>query len=204
MLDDVRHAQRHCPDFSAILEYLEHGTLPRSDEAARNVLLQIQDYEVENGVLYHMFSPRTKNLSRALAVVKQLCVPTDLRVAIAVGLHDKNCHPGFDRLYATARSRYFFPGMYKFLKEHVMTCTECQICKRPIGVPKVPLTSLPVPNPCTRWHLDFHGPFPESCGKKYILCMIDSTSMWPELIATEDCTAETVAAAIFDNIVARF
>src|SRR5208282_4853539 len=37
-----------------------------------------------------------------------------------------------------------------------------------------------------------------------ILCMNDSTSMWPELIATKDCTAETVAAAIFDNIVARF
>jgi len=28
--------------------------------------------------------------------------------------------------------------------------------------------------------------------------------MWPELIATEDCTADTVATAIFDNIVARF
>jgi hypothetical protein len=41
MLDDVRHAQWHCPDFSAILEYLERGTLPRSDEAARKVLLQI-------------------------------------------------------------------------------------------------------------------------------------------------------------------
>ena len=124
--------------------------------------------------------------------------------AVAVGLHDNNCHPGFDRLYATTRTRYFFEGMYTYLKAHVLTCKECQLCKRPVGNHKAPLTSLPVPKPCTRWHLDFRGPFPESNGFKYILCMIDSTSMWPELIATKDCTEETVASAIFDNIVARF
>ena len=33
--------------------------------------------------------------------------------------------------------------------------------------------------------------------------MIDSVSMWPELVATEDCGAEAVVQAIFDNIIAR-
>src|SRR5208282_423382 len=204
MIDDVREALRHCPDFAPLLDYLQHGKLPAMDDAARKVVTQSPDYEVENGVLYLMYAPRTRNINRARAVIKQLCVPTALREAVAVGLHDINCHPGFDRVYATARSRYFFQGMYTFLKAHVLTCKECQVCKRVVGVPKVPITSLPVPIPCTRWHLDFHGSFPESSGFKYILCMIDSTSMWPELIATKDCTAETVASAIFDNIVARF
>ena len=157
MLDDVRNALRHCPDFAPLLDYLQHGKLPRIDDAARNVVAQSPDYVVENGILYHMYTPRTRNINRARAVVKQLCVPTALREAIAVGLHDNNCHPGFDRLYATARIRYFFPGMYTFLKAHVLTCKDCQLCKRAVGVHKVPLTSLPVPAPCTRWHLDFHG-----------------------------------------------
>src|SRR5664279_2491865 len=34
--------------------------------------------------------------------------------------------------------------------------------------------------------------------------MIDSTSMWVELVATEDCTADTVVKALFDNVVSRF
>src|SRR5208282_4272431 len=204
MLDDIRDAQRHCPDFAPLLDYLQNGTLPRTDDAARKVVAQSPDFEVENGILYHIYTPRTRNVNRARAIIKQLCVPTARREAIAVGLHDNNCHPGFDRLYATARTRYYFTGMYTYLKAHVLTCKECQFCKRPIGTHKANLTSLPVPRPLVRWHLDFHGPFPESCGYKYILCMIDSTSMWPELIATKDCTAETVAAAIFDNIVARF
>jgi hypothetical protein len=95
-----------------------------------------------------------------------------------------------------------FAGMYVFLKNNVHAYMDCQICKRPVGVPKAHLTSLPVSAPLIRWHLDFHDSFPESRGKKYILFLLDSKSMWPELIATEDCTADKIATAIFDNIVA--
>src|SRR5271157_3273925 len=144
MLDDVREGQRHCPDFAPLLDYLQHGTLPRTDDAARKVIAQSPDFEVENGILYHIYTPRTRSVNRARAIIKQLCVPTALREAIAVGLHDNNCHPGFDRLYATARTRYYFEGMYTYLKAHVLTCKECQFCKRPIGTHKANLTSLPV------------------------------------------------------------
>jgi hypothetical protein len=58
--------------------------------------------------------------------------------------------------------------------------------------------------PATRWHLDFHGPLPESEGKRHILVLIDSTSMWPELIPLEDTSAKTAVRALFDNVVARF
>jgi hypothetical protein len=63
---------------------------------------------------------------------------------------------------------------------------------------------LPVPSPATRWHLDFHGPLSESEGKRHILVLIDSTSMWPELVPVEDTSAETAVRALFDNVVARF
>lgn len=203
--DDIRLGQNTCSDFSGIIDYLRDGSLPHDDDdKARKIILESHEYVIENGVLYHLYSPRTKHLHRAQAFVKQLCIPANLRDSIAIGLHDLNGHPGFDRLYATARTRYFFKGMYTFLKDHVLTCHTCQVAKRPVGISKVPLTYLSVPAPCTRWHLDFHGPFPESDGKRYILVMIDSTSMWPELIATNDCTAETVATALFDNVVARF
>jgi hypothetical protein len=136
--------------------------------------------------------------------VRQLCIPTDLRPTIAKELHDRTAHLGFDRLYATARARYYWPGMYAFLREHVLTCLECHQAKRPIKQGQTPIVSLPVPPPATRWHEDFHGPLSTSQGKKYILVLIDSTSMWPELIPVEDTSAETVVRVLFDNIVARY
>src|SRR5208282_2105307 len=46
MLDDIRDAQRHCPDFAPLLDYLQNGTLPRTDDAARKVVAQSPDFEV--------------------------------------------------------------------------------------------------------------------------------------------------------------
>ena len=78
------------------------------------------------------------------------------------------------------------------------------MAKRAVRPGKTPITSLPVSLPLTRWHMDFHGPMPLSEGKRHILVLIDSTSMWVELLAVEDTSAETVVRALFDGVVARY
>jgi hypothetical protein len=70
-------------------------------------------------MLQHLHTPRTKKLGRVYPGVKQLCVPMGFREQVACCLHDRNCHIGFDRLYATAISKYLWFDMYVFLKEHV-------------------------------------------------------------------------------------
>jgi hypothetical protein len=190
-LEDFRKTINTCPDFAPFYSYLSDGTLPSDDQQARRIILEAQHFVLDNGILYHLYTPRTKRLDRAYAIVKQLCVPTQFRPEIAYGSHDRNAHLGIDRLYATARLRYYFPGMFTFLRNHVNTCLVCQQAKRPIHPGKIPLSSLPVPPPCTRWHLDHHGPMPQSNGKRYILVLIDSSSMWPELVPVEDTSAET-------------
>jgi transposase InsO family protein len=203
-LEDFRKTIKTCPDFAPFYSYLSDGTLPSDDQQARRIVLEAQHFVLDNGILYHLYTPRTKRLDRAYAIVKQLCVPTQFRPEIAYGLHDRNAHLGIDRLYATARLRYYFPGMFTFLRNHVNTCLVCQQAKRPIHPGKIPLSSLPVPPPCTRWHLDHHGPMPESNGKRYILVLIDSSSMWPELVPVEDTSAETTFRALFDHVISRF
>jgi hypothetical protein len=193
-----------CPDFAPMMKFLTSGQLPQNDDGARKVALSSTNYIIFDDALYHFHTPRAKNVSKAVAVVKQLCVPTPLRPEIASGLHEKNGRIGFDRLYALSSSKFFWPGMYTYLRQHVLTCLECQQSKRPIKPGKTPLTSLTVPPPLTRFHMDFHGPLPLSRGKRHILVIIDSTSMWTELIAVEDTTAETVVRALFDNVIARF
>ncbi|MFN9108612.1 MAG: transposase family protein [Bacteroidota bacterium] len=52
--------------------------------------------------------------------------------------------------------------------------------------------------------MDFVGPLPKtSNGNEYILVAVDHFSRWPELIATKDTTAETVATHLIDTVIAR-
>ena len=213
-LDKVKEELPNCSDFKNILSYLTHGCLPENDQAARRVVMEAKDFLLEDGVLYHLYTPRTHNLDRSATWVKQLCIPSSLRPAVAVALHDSNNHCGFDRTYATCRSRFFFPQMYKFLHDHIQTCETCQRIKRPYSGTAVPTIPMPVPRPLSRWVADLHGPFPaspapghsdKSCclPNRYVLTVVDSSSMWPELIAVPDCTAETIFRALFDNVVSR-
>jgi Integrase zinc binding domain/Integrase core domain len=201
---DLKLRLQECPDFAPLIRYLSKGILPTNDDDARKIILEAPDYILEDDVLYHLYTPRIKNLARAKAVIRQLCVPVDLRPQVAIELHDNNAHVGFDRLYALARTKFYWSGMYTFLRQHVVTCQTCQQAKRPTGRGKTPLTSLPVPPPLTRWHMDFHGPLAPSDGKRYILVLIDTTSMWVELIPVADMTAQTVVGALYDNVIARF
>jgi hypothetical protein len=88
--------------------------------------------------------------------------------------------------------------------KHLLTCLACQQNKRQIHGNKNPILQHPVPFPMTRFHMEFHGPFVESCEKKFILVTIDSTSMRTELLAVENCDAQTVIDAFYDNIICRF
>jgi len=195
-----------CIDFAQIFNYLKHATLPKDDEAARLVMLESPNYVLQDDVLYHLFTPRAKKIERAFVVVRQLCIPCGLRESIASSLHDNNAHIGFDRLYAMARTRYHWPGMYTFLHDHVRTWLTCQMIKAPTHLVKTPVGALSTVPPGERWIVDFHGIFPASGSddKRYILVFIDSASLWPEMVAVRDTSAENVVQSLFDCIISRW
>jgi hypothetical protein len=201
---DILSALTTCPDFSKIYAYLKHNILPADNESARRIILESEQYIVQDDMLFHMYVPRTKKLDRAYAVVKQLCIPTSLREIVTIQLHDNNAHIGFDRLFSTMKSRYFWPKMYTFLHRHVVTCLQCQHVKRQIHKTTTPILPSPIAQPCTKWYADFHGPFPASNNMKYILVFIDSSSMWPILVPTADTSAQTVVQALYDHVVTQF
>jgi transposase InsO family protein len=139
-----------------------------------------------------------------MAVIKQMCIPSQFRDRVAEELHTNNGHIGRDRLYSSTRCRFFYPEMYVHLSNYVNTCLACQRGKRPVHPNKTPVGTLPVATPLTRWTIDFHGPFPKSQEMSYILTCIDSSSGWCELISTKDITARTVIQALHDNIITRY
>jgi len=113
-LEEIKHAIHNCSDFSRIYTYLNQGTLHSNDEIARKTVIESQDYELNDGVLYHLYTPRIKRIDRALATISQNCVPNQYRGQVALELHTNNMHIGFDRLYNTVRARFYWLGCINF------------------------------------------------------------------------------------------
>jgi O-acetyl-ADP-ribose deacetylase (regulator of RNase III) len=192
-------------DFGDLHFYLRDGTLPDDDKKARKILLQAQDYTLESDALWHLYTPRTRNLDRAYSVVKRLCVPEKFRDKIACVQHNNNCHVGADRVFAASRFEYFYPGQYTHLRKHVLSCETCQKAKEMTHPQKAPIGDLGLTVLGQKWFLDTHGPFPQTAaGNSYICVFIEHVSLWTEFYPMAQLTAEAIVHAFLDCVISRF
>ncbi|XP_074352402.1 uncharacterized protein LOC141691570 [Apium graveolens] len=98
------------------------------------------------------------------------------------------------------QSSFFWPSLFKDARAFCLACDACQrtgnISKRhempQMGILEVEIFDV--------WGIDFMGPFPTSCGMKYIIVAVDYVSKWVEAIgsATND---SKVVMKLFKNII---
>ena len=81
-LQDIIPLQRNCPDTKPFFDYFESGILPEGKNEARKLVIESEFYEIIDGRLYHIHHPRDKGISQLKVIMKQLCVPRDLRLDI--------------------------------------------------------------------------------------------------------------------------
>jgi hypothetical protein len=91
--------------FWSHVQLLAGREIAEDEKAARRLIYESENYILEDGLLWFLYTPRTRKLDRAYTFVKRLCIPTIFRAKIAMGSHDDNLHLGFQRLYATAKLR---------------------------------------------------------------------------------------------------
>uniref|UniRef100_A0A5S6QMM6 RNA-directed DNA polymerase n=1 Tax=Trichuris muris TaxID=70415 RepID=A0A5S6QMM6_TRIMR len=104
----------------------------------------------------------------------RVIIPKQLQNRLLQVLHQ--AHPGTVRMKALARSYVWWPGIDAEIETWVANCSECQQHRNnPPRAP--PLTWNWTPQPWSRIHVDFAGPFH---GKTYLLVM-DSHSKWLEV-----------------------
>lgn len=202
--DVVRFHQRHDPDLTDLIEYLEQDVLPKSDPKARSILLSSDSFYLnDDGLLYHITHARG---ARGKETLSQLVIPSALRYEVLMQGHDNVTagHLGVHKTYDKLRKRYYWYGMYRDVEHWCKSCVDCAMRKDPKHKPKAPLLPLPVEGAFDRVAVDCLGPFPAShAGNRYIIVFTDYLTRWPEAFAVKTTEAHVVARLLIDEIIAR-
>lgn len=205
---DLANAQKNCPDFSDIFNYLANNDVPTDPKKACVVVAESYNYEIVDGILQHFYSRRGKQVSREERLTRQTAIPRILRDDILKSYHDciaGGGHQGFERTYGSLRNKYYWPSMYENIRQYVKTCEVCQQSKRAFNAKPPPLHPQPVDDVFNRWQMDILSGLPTSKEKyKHILLVVDSYSKWAEAFPLRTQTCEEVASILFREIISRY
>ena len=121
--------------------------------------------------------------------------------------HSLECGGHFNGRCTTAKilqSSFYWPSLFKDANLYVKSCDRCQRTGNTKKRNEMPLTTILEVELFDVWGIDFMGPFPSSCGYKYILLAVDYVSKWVEAIPTTNYDAKVVLNFIRRNILSRF
>ena len=128
-------------------EFLSDGLLTGHDVTDRQLLLMSQDFFLDEGLMFHHNSaPNKKKLSKVVNAAPRLCLPANYVTEVLQILHDFLGHSGRDRLFLTARERYYRKNLYQCVSEYVASCDLCLRTKTNKAKSIDPLHPIRVPN----------------------------------------------------------
>ena len=134
-------------------------------------------------------------------------IPENEMRAILLHCHYLECGRHFSGQRTTAKvlqSGFYWPTLFKDAHSFVKTCDRCQRIGNNSNKNEMPLISILEVELFDVWGIDFIGPFPSSCGNKYILSAVDYVSKWMEAIPTVTCDANVVLKFLLKHIFSRF
>lgn len=154
---------------------------------------------------------RLKRVARQLRIEKGVLtkngrpvVPPSMRGHIVAEIH-KLGHFGLDKLQNLVRRRFYWPGMYRYLKNFVNQCNVCAQCKVDNPTPKAPLIPIREPqSPLEFISMDIaHFPTTKD-GFKGILLIGDIFSKFVEAVPLKLFEADEVVDALWRGWITKF
>lgn len=136
--------QGECPDFSDIMNFLKDQTLPEDQKLYDIIVSESKHFSLVDGVLYHWYQRRCKKVPKEISFIKQVALPTPLRLDALISYHDSLAgggHLGIDKVKLSLIQKYYWPKMHKDITEYVRSCDRCQRAKATNHTAKPPMTN---------------------------------------------------------------
>lgn len=114
---------------------------------------------------------------------------------------------GKSTTHKVLHARLWWPSLFQDVEQYCKSCDVCQCIGKPSRCNEMPLYPLITLDPFGKWPIDFVGPInpPSWCIRaRYVITATEYLTRWAEALLVKDCTAETIAMFIFENIVTLF
>ena len=196
-VNEIAELQKLDPELSPMLKYIEEGSVPSEKKLARRLVMEGSRFDVVDGVLYYE-NPDVEGKWR-------IAVPTSWRETLIKEAHDGRFggHFAERRIYGQLRKYYWWDKMRADVRKY---CRACLVCASRTGQGQVlrpQLQPIPVGGPFHCVGVDVVQ-FPLTYeGNQYAIVFIDYLTKWPEVFASPDQKAETIARLLVEQIVVR-
>ena len=157
-------------------------------------------FVLKNDILYKLVAPSRSSNTKVAAVY----LPASMTSSLLQACHDdpmSGGHFSTDRTYRKIRTHYWWPAMKHSINQHIKSCLPCQRFNVSRQKPHGRLRSIPPPDgPFQLIGIDFCGPL--KCtprDNQYVLVITDYFTRHVNAIALPNCTADTTAAALFNE-----
>ena len=194
MESDQSMEQREDAGLADIILYLETGVLPEEESRARILVLSTSQYVIEDDVLYRVETDST------LTVVPPQSQRQKLFNEAHAGVF--GAHLSDTKVHSELRRHYWWHGMRADITRWTRACLVCNT-HSPGRAVRSPLTPISVSGPFDRVGVDVVQFLPSHRGNKYAVVFMDYLTKWPEVYATPDQTAATIANLLVREIVTR-
>jgi len=177
------------------------------DPGIVKMLKKCSEWNGRDGQVFRIDKDDTLYLVDPESRRQRIVLPARYRKHVLQSCHDDlgGSHLGRAKTLHKVAQRFFWVGMSRDVRDYVAACPCCSARKSPTKSRVPPLMSLPtVLNPFDRVAVDFVGPLPKTKhGNQYLLVFVDYATRWPEVFATKDRKASTVAEIFVREILCR-
>lgn len=123
LADNQRKYQKENLDYKPMMTFLEEKQVPENRNEANRIVAESQYYVIDDGTLYHLYQPRSKN-QKWTDVKKQQAEPSKMRNDVLKSYHDAltGGHQEQERTYEATRLKYFgqnYIQMCRLMSKHV-------------------------------------------------------------------------------------
>lgn len=182
--DLLSKRQRADPDLKDTILYLETGKQPTDDQRARELVLGKSQFTLRDCTLYRVESDKTLRIVLPTVDCKQLFQEVH-EGTFGGHLCEAKIHSGLS-------CHYSWPYMQADLTGWCRSCLRC--ATRSVG-------KLPVGGPFDRVGVDVLQLPKTSTGNRYAVFFMDYLTKWPEVFATADQTAPTIAKLLMEEVI---